>query len=133
MVGEVLPIEMTDFVVRKKDGFPAYQLTSLVDDLHFGVDLIVRGADLWPSTLAQQHLALCVPGAEAFREATFYHHSLLVGGGGEKLSKSAGATSIRYMRGEGLAVGDIYTSIARLLGREEVVRGWEELAGLILG
>ena len=128
-----LPAEMKDIVVRKKNGLPAYQLCSLVDDVHFGVDLVVRGEDLWPSTLAQQCLALRLAGAEAFRAASFYHHPLLVGAGGEKLSKSAGATSIQYMRIQGMEVVDVYTHIARLLGREDEVRGWEELAALVLG
>ena len=127
-----LPLEMTDFVVRKKDGFPAYQLTSLVDDLYYGVDLIVRGEDLWASTLAQLYLSSCLPGGEAFREASFYHHPLLVGGAGEKLSKSAGATSIRYMRGQGMGPADIYTHIAGLLGKEVAVRDWQELAALVI-
>jgi glutamyl/glutaminyl-tRNA synthetase len=102
---------MKDFVVRKKDGFPAYQLTSIVDDLHFGVDLIVRGQDLWSSTLAQQYLARLLPGAGAFAEACFYHHDLLTEEGGSKLSKSAGATSIQFLRKEGRLAEDIYKMI----------------------
>ena len=64
---------MGDFVVRQKNGFPAYQVASLVDDLHFGIDFIVRGEDLLPSTAAQIFLAgqLSEP---AFLEATFWHH-----------------------------------------------------------
>ena len=42
-IKSALPAEMQNFVVRKKDGFPAYQLTSLVDDLFYDVDLVVRG------------------------------------------------------------------------------------------
>ncbi|HXB95072.1 MAG TPA: glutamate--tRNA ligase family protein [Puia sp.] len=132
IVEAALPVEVQDFVVRKKGGFPAYQLTSLVDDIYYGVDLVVRGEDLWPSTLAQQYLASLLPGAEGFRSATFYHHGLLEDAGGGKLSKSAGATSIRYMRGQGMSAADIYTSIARLLGKEVAIQGWEELAGLVL-
>lgn len=135
----VLPAEMQDFVVRKKDGFPAYQLTSLVDDVHFGVDGIVRGEDLWASTLAQQYLAGILPGMTAFREATFYHHPLLKTAEGEKLSKSAGATSIQYMRRQGMNAADIYSSIARLLGKDVAVSGkdapvsgWEGLAALVV-
>lgn len=107
-----LPAEMRDFVVRKKDGFPAYQLSSVVDDLHYGVDLIVRGQDLWASTVAQQYLSYSLD-AEAFREIHFYHHPLLTEASGEKLSKSAGATSIQYLRRQGLAAAEIYGLIAR--------------------
>ena len=142
---EGLAGEMRDFVVRKKDGFPAYQLTSLVDDLYFGVDLIVRGEDLRPSTLAQLWLAEVLSAAtlrdgasgegvfarNVFRNARFYHHPLLVTAAGEKLSKSAGATSIQYLRQQGFTPADVYQLIARLLGFEGPVGDWEQLAALV--
>ena len=81
-----LPANMYDFVVRKKDGFPAYQLASVLDDIYYGVDLVIRGEDLWPSTLAQLYLAGKL-GADDFKKVTFYHHPLLSGDEGEKLSK----------------------------------------------
>lgn len=101
-----LPAAQTDFIVRKKDGFPAYQLSSLVDDVHFGVDYIVRGEDLWESTLAQLYLAR-VLGLAAFEKVTFEHHPLIRGEGGEKLSKSAGAASIRQFRASGGTLSDL--------------------------
>jgi glutamyl/glutaminyl-tRNA synthetase len=101
-----LPPDIVDFVVRKKDGFPAYQLTSLVDDVHFRVDLIVRGADLWNSTLAQLYIARLL-GYHSFLNATFCHHALIAGADGTKLSKSAGATSIQYLRAQGATPADI--------------------------
>jgi glutamyl/glutaminyl-tRNA synthetase len=125
-IDAVLPPEMRDFVVMKKDGFPAYQLTSVVDDIHYGVDLIVRGDDLWPSTLAQHCLSFPLEAA-GFREIAFYHHALLAGDGGVKLSKSSGDTSIRFLRQSGLTPADIYSLILRKLGIEGKVHGWEEL------
>jgi glutamyl-tRNA synthetase len=130
-VDAVLPPEMQDFVVMKKDGFPAYQLTSVVDDIHYGVDLIVRGNDLWPSTLAQHCLSYSLEAAD-FREIAFYHHTLLLGDSGGKLSKSSGDTSIRYLRQSGLGPAEIYSLILRKLGVEGEVGGWEEL-GVMLG
>ena len=103
-----------DFVVRKKDGFPAYQLTSLVDDLHFGVDLIVRGQDLWSSTLAQLYLAELLPGGTAFAGAVFHHHALFTDAGGDKLSKSAGASSIQFLRREGKTPAEIYGMMGQI-------------------
>jgi glutamyl/glutaminyl-tRNA synthetase len=94
------------YVVRKKDGLPAYHLTSLIDDLHFGVDLIVRGNDLFPSTLAQLDLARNL-GDEKFRQITFHHHSLIRGPKQEKLSKSDGSTSIQFLRKAGKTLADI--------------------------
>ena len=134
-----LPVEMRDFVVRKKDGFPAYQLSSVVDDLHYGVDLIVRGQDLRASTRAQLYLSYALD-AGAFRDITFYHHRLLVTGAGEKLSKSAGATSIRFLRQQGLSAAEIYALIAReVVGAAAAgdaaaagVRDWAGLAALVL-
>ncbi|MBT1712435.1 tRNA glutamyl-Q synthetase [Fulvivirgaceae bacterium PWU5] len=125
-VVEGLPREQTDFVVRKKDGDPAYQLASVVDDEHFGVDLIVRGMDLWPSTLAQLYLAR-VLGRNKFMATTFYHHPLITGPGGDKLSKSAGATSIQYLRKEGKTKADVYTMIARKSGIIDRLENWLEL------
>jgi glutamyl/glutaminyl-tRNA synthetase len=125
-IDAVLPPEMRDFVVLKKDGFPAYQLTSVVDDVHYGVDLIVRGDDLWPSTLAQHCLSFPLEAA-GFREIAFYHHALLLGDGGGKLSKSSGSTSIGYLRQSARKPADIYSLILRKLGIEGEVHGWEEL------
>jgi glutamyl/glutaminyl-tRNA synthetase len=130
-IDAVLPDEMREMVVRKKDGFPAYQLTSLADDIYYGVDLIVRGNDLWPSTLAQHCLSYPLEAA-GFREIAFYHHTLLLGDGGGKLSKSSGDTSIRYLRAQGLAPAAIYALIARKLGLEGEASNWEEL-GVMLG
>lgn len=130
IIEETLPATMRDFVVRKKDGYPAYQLSSVADDLYYGVDLIVRGQDLWPSTLAQQYLSGFIDG-NTFRDITFYHHPLLTADRGIKLSKSAGDTSVRYLRGEGKTPGDIFTAIAGMLGINEHVNNWQELAGII--
>jgi glutamyl-tRNA synthetase len=110
-----LDITMRDFVVRKRDGYPAYQLTSVVDDLHFGVDIIVRGQDLWPSTLAQLYLASLLPGGKELEKARFYHHELLRGADGGKLSKSEGSTSIQFLRKEGRGPKDIYAMIEPFL------------------
>ncbi|MBS1500427.1 MAG: tRNA glutamyl-Q synthetase [Bacteroidetes bacterium] len=125
-----LPIDMTDFVVRKKDGYPAYQLTSLIDDLHFGVDLIVRGQDLWHSTLAQLYLSQKLK--IDFARTTFCHHPLIEISG-KKLSKSAGDTSIKHLRESGKKPVDIYTEIAAMFGTDRQINNWEALAGAVNG
>jgi len=130
-----LPVEMRDVVVRKKNGFPAYQLSSVVDDLHFGIDLVVRGEDLRASTMAQLYLARALASA-GMREAAgfggvrFVHHPLLTAGG-EKLSKSAGATSIHYLRGQGASPADVFTLIGQSLEVAEPVLNWEQLTTLL--
>jgi len=126
-----LPGSMQNFVVRKKDGFPAYQLTSLADDLFYGIDLIVRGNDLWDSTIAQHVLAKDL-GLDEFGKITFYHHPLLTGEAGEKLSKSAGSTSIKHLREQGKSPADIFNLIAEMIKPELIAENWQQLAGAIV-
>ncbi len=123
-----MPGSMKDFVVRKRDGFPAYQLTSVVDDLFYDVDLVVRGEDLWDSTLAQHFLAEKLGRGKEFESIGFYHHPLLMAEGERKLSKSAGDTSVQYLRKQGLKKKDVYTMIAKMMGRKDEPGSWEELA-----
>jgi glutamyl-tRNA synthetase len=93
---------MGDFVVRKKDGLPAYQLCSLSDDLAMKIDLIVRGEDLLESSAAQLYLAKILGEEEWLSNVTLIHHPLLLDDEGNKLSKSAGATAIAADSGSGL-------------------------------
>ncbi|WP_129715407.1 glutamate--tRNA ligase family protein [Pedobacter sp. SYP-B3415] len=122
-----LPESQRDLVVRKKDGFPSYQLTSLADDLHFGTDLIVRGKDLWDSTLAQLYIASLIK-AKPFADVTFVHHDLLTHADGTKLSKSAGATSIQHLRKEGKSASDIYRLLGTLTGQSGQLNSWQDLS-----
>lgn len=81
-----LPPDLQNFVVKRRDDLPAYQVASVVDDLHFGVNRIVRGHDLWGSSLAQwQLLAFLAPSSPPWQ---FIHHGLLKNPRQEKLSKS---------------------------------------------
>lgn len=122
-----LPTEMENFVVRRRDGIPAYQLASVVDDLHYNIELIVRGEDLWSSTIAQHELALAL-GESRFNKIAFYHHPLLLEESGQKLSKSAGSTSIKYLRGNGRQPSDIYSMIGKMMGIDQLISDWQELA-----
>jgi len=123
----ILPADMHNFIIRKKDGFPAYQLTSVIDDTFYGVDMIVRGTDLWPSTLAQQELAAAL-GQDSFRDIAFHHHALLTDNANQKLSKSAGATSVRYLRESGKTPAGVYTLIAGMLGIQKPIGNFMQLA-----
>ncbi|MEW6470275.1 MAG: glutamate--tRNA ligase family protein [Bacteroidota bacterium] len=122
------PASMRDFVVRKKDGFPAYQLASVADDAHFSVDLVVRGEDLWPSTCAQLYLSSAL-GKSAFGHTSFFHHRLLAGPDGKKLSKSAGDTAVRQLRKQGMKPAHVYSLMAGALAIPEPLAGWPGLAG----
>jgi glutamyl/glutaminyl-tRNA synthetase len=126
-----LPANMHDFVIRRRDGIPSYQLTSVIDDLLYGIDLVIRGEDLLPSTIAQHELASALD-AVNFRDITFYHHPLLTDAAGEKLSKSAGSISVRYLRANGNSSSRIYTLIASMLAIKETINNWEQLASCFL-
>lgn len=106
---------LKDFVIRKKNGSPAYQLTSLVDDLHWNINFVVRGEDLWWSTAAQTWIAQQLE-RSSFLETLFWHHPLVMGDNGEKLSKSKGAGSLKLWREAGLSPVKIYAWAADYLG-----------------
>jgi glutamyl/glutaminyl-tRNA synthetase len=106
---------MPDFVVRRKDGFPAYQIASLADDIDMGITLIVRGMDLIDSTAAQLFLAHEL-GEKSFADKTFLHHPLIKNSNGEKISKSKGDTSIYGLRKNGMQASDIWTDLANKAG-----------------
>jgi len=126
-----LPHEMQNFIVRKKDGFPAYQLTSVVDDLLYGIDLIVRGQDLWASTLAQHVLASALNKGNEFGAINFYHHPLITDKSGQKLSKSAGATSVNYLKESGLSSGKVFEQIGTLIGKPGITT-WQQLGDVTI-
>jgi glutamyl-tRNA synthetase len=88
---------MPDFVVRRRDGMPAYQVMSVADDLHFHVTAVVRGDDLEASSWAQRYLARQAD-CNDFLDVDIWHHPLLLDEQGEKRSKSAGAASLRARR-----------------------------------
>jgi glutamyl-Q tRNA(Asp) synthetase len=79
-----------DFVLKRADGFFAYQLAVVVDDGLQGITHVVRGEDLADNTarqiLLQHHLALGTP--------QYLHTPLVLGANGEKLSKQNGARAI---------------------------------------
>lgn len=86
------PEKMKYFVVRRKDKIPAYQLTSVVDDQHFNITHVVRGEDLWDSTLAQ--IALAENLELSFKDIKFHHHPLIHSPVGLKLSKTQKAAPV---------------------------------------
>jgi len=127
---------MGDFVVVRRDGEPAYQLASVVDDVTHGVNLIVRGNDLLPSTAAQLALAQALGGeiARAFTAITFWHHPLVLDDLGDKLSKSRGADSLAALRARFETPTVVLQWFARALGfRDEAAARVRSLQDLLPG
>ncbi len=104
-----------DFVIRRNDGAPAYQLAVVVDDAAQGIGEVVRGADLLDSTPRQILLASLL-GLGAPRHA---HVPLVLGPDGSRLAKRHGAVTLadRAARGEGPT--DVLAWMARTLGLAE--------------
>jgi glutamyl-tRNA synthetase len=87
-----------DFVVRRNDDAPAYQLAVVVDDAAQDIREVVRGADLLNSTPRQLLLyRLLGPPAPAYA-----HVPLVLGPDGQRLAKRHGAVTLsdRAERGE---------------------------------
>lgn len=105
---------MGDPILRQRNGRPAYQLASLADDIDFATTFIVRGADLLASSACQLHCAELL-GLKTLQQVCFVHHELLHDDAGNKLSKSAGASSLKAMREGGLGPGALHEQADRLL------------------
>jgi glutamyl-tRNA synthetase len=122
--------QMGDFVVRQKNGLPSYQLGSYVDDLHFNITHIIRGADLLTSTAAQLYMATCWQ-STAFQHIHFGHHPLITDENGHKLSKSAGSESLKSLRENGQTPTTIVEAARKILGLpDEKIETTEELLQL---
>lgn len=101
-----------DFVIRKRDGGPAYQLAVVVDDAASGVTEVLRADDLVPSTPRQLLLYRLL----GFEPPDFLHTPLLVGADGRRLAKRHGDTSLARYRSDG-------TPAERLVGYLAAVSG----------
>jgi glutamyl-Q tRNA(Asp) synthetase len=83
-----------DFVLRRADGWWAYQLAVVVDDALQGVTHVVRGEDLADNTARQIHLQRRL----GYPQPRYLHVPLVRGADGEKLSKQNGATGVDSTR-----------------------------------
>ena len=110
LLGEVVG-DIDDFVLRRGDGTVAYNLAVVVDDDAMGIDQIVRGDDLAPSTprqiLLQRLLGLRTPPA-----LEYVHVPLVLGASGARLAKRDGAVTLGDLRREGVSAVDVVQLLA---------------------
>jgi glutamyl/glutaminyl-tRNA synthetase len=102
-----------DLLLRDRLGQWTYQFAVVVDDLRHGVDLVVRGEDLLPSTGRQIRLGRLLGRPAA---PVFLHHPLIRKPSGDKLSKSGGDTGIRELRSAGHRPAELLGRAAQLTG-----------------
>jgi len=95
--------ESGDFVLKRADGFWAYQLAVVVDDALQGVTDVVRGADLLDSTPRQIFLQRVLD----VQTPRYLHVPVVRNEHGEKLSKQTGAIAV--------APGDERAALAALM------------------
>jgi glutamyl-tRNA synthetase len=107
--------EVDDFVVRRNDGAPAYQLAVVVDDADQGIGKVVRGADLVDST-PRQLLLYRLLGLPA---PSYAHVPLVLGPDGRRLAKRHGAVTLADRRALGEDPGEILAWMASSLGLAE--------------
>ncbi|TPN99859.1 tRNA glutamyl-Q(34) synthetase GluQRS [Mesorhizobium sp. B1-1-5] len=100
---EAQPRAWGDVIVARRDVPTSYHLAVVVDDALQGVSHVVRGQDLYSATgvqcLLQQLLGLPQP--------RYFHHRLILGADGRKLSKSFKDTGLASLREAGMSPQDV--------------------------
>lgn len=104
-----------DFVVRRNDGSPAYQLTVVVDDAEQEVGEVVRGGDLADSTPRQILLGRML----GLPEPGYAHVPLVLGPDGNRLAKRHGGVTLADCRAAGTRPEDVLSWMAVSLGLAE--------------
>ena len=89
-VRESLSASVGDFVLRRADGFWAYQLAVVIDDADQEITHVVRGADLLESTARQIYLQRLLNK----KTPQYLHVRVITNDRGEKLSKQTGPQAL---------------------------------------
>jgi len=118
---------LSDPILIRGDGSFLYTLPSVVDDIEFGITHIMRGEDHATNSAVQTQIFEALGG----KTPEYAHFSLLVGAGGEGLSKRLGTASIQsYREEDGLEAMSINSLLARL-GSSEPIEPFTSLNPLI--
>ncbi|MFN7978689.1 MAG: glutamate--tRNA ligase family protein [Vicinamibacterales bacterium] len=102
-----------DLLLRDRLGNWTYQFAVTVDDIAHGIDLVVRGDDLFTSTGRQLQFARLL-GRDT--PPVFLHHALVMKSPTQKLSKSDGDTGVRDLRAAGWSAARVIGHAAHLAG-----------------
>jgi glutamyl-Q tRNA(Asp) synthetase len=121
-VRQDLTDDVGDFVIKRADGFWAYQLAVVVDDGDQGITDIVRGADLLDSTPRQLYLQQVL----GLPQPTYLHVPVVVNDVGEKLSKQTGAQAFDTGADAAALLQQALLPAARFLGMDLTAATIEE-------
>ena len=113
------------FILWRREDLPSYQLVSVWEDRKANIDLIIRGEDLLDSTGAQKVIAESL--GYKFPKDIF-HHPLVLGDKGEKLSKSQKATAFQEYRELPNGKEKFLKDLSQMIGLE---RDLEKLSDLL--
>ncbi len=102
-----------DLLLRDRLGNWTYQFAVAVDDMAQGIDLVIRGDDLFASTGRQIRLARLLGRATP---PAFLHHRLVMKSPTQKLSKSDGDTGVRDLRATGWTPDRVLGAAAHAAG-----------------
>lgn len=90
--------EFGDAILARKDAPSSYHLSCVVDDAAAGVNMVVRGEDLRPSTPTQRLLQTLLD----LPEPTYLHHHLVTHEDGRRLAKRDLAPTLEALRNSGV-------------------------------
>ena len=90
--------DIGDAILARKDAPASYHLSCVVDDAASGVTMVVRGADLRPSTPIQRLLQILL----GIPEPIYLHHPLVTHENGRRLAKRDLAPTLAAMRESGV-------------------------------
>jgi glutamyl-tRNA synthetase len=102
--------EIDDFIIRRSDGSPMYNLAVVVDDITMGINTIIRGDDHISNT-PRQILLYRAMGADV---PVFGHVPMVLGGDKARLSKRHGAMSVTAYRDMGYYPDALLNYLVRL-------------------
>jgi glutamyl-tRNA synthetase len=105
-----------DFVLRRADGVPAYNLAVVVDDAAQHVEEVVRADDLLLSTPRQMHLGQLLK----LRPLSYAHIPLVLSTAGVRLAKRDGAVTLKERLAGGDSVNGVLSLLAQSLGMAAV-------------
>ena len=101
-----------DFVIRRNDGVPAYNLVVVVDDNASGVDCVVRADDLLSSTARQ----ILVGQALGYEIPKYAHVPLIVNAHGVRLSKRDRSITLGDLVADGVDATEVLERLAVSMG-----------------